>query len=292
MLELPVALVGWPGNALGKILWAAGSFFLPCLMLAGLYFVVRTISRRVFLIDLREDTRPIQELTSLATLEEFGESFLVLAGPAAVDLPLGAHAEVVSAVDWEPNQWGSSDKYERLVANGIKSVVIQNFDYKMEDADANRGKVEVLRELWARGIKTIVISRVNPVYFALNSQKPDDAGRRPDSPQSRLAPGSQAEYWENVFSSSLKVHLEPIDHIDAGPLLAAASLPQAQAAIQASASTCLPQPENSRDGSSSLGTSTVLAAARMNDSMETPALELGIALGETRPATRWWARFA
>src|SRR5262249_3112518 len=158
-LHSPVPLVGWPGDALGKVLWAAGSFLLPCVMLAALYFVVRTISRRVFLIDLKEDKRPIAVLNSLEAFEKLGENLLVLAGPAARKLPLAGSSEVISGADCRPDDWRSNGRYDGLAARYVKSIVIDNFDYKLDDPNANQDKVDFLRELWARGIKTIVISR-------------------------------------------------------------------------------------------------------------------------------------
>lgn len=292
-LESPVPLVGWPGDVPGKISWAAGSLLLPCLMLIGLYLVVRTISRRVFLIDLREDRRPVPVLNSLEAFEKLGENLLVLAGPAAKDLSLVGRSEVIRGVDWRPDDWRSAGRYDDPAAGDAKSIVIDNFDYKLDDAGANKDKVDFLRYLWARGIRTIVISRVNPVYFAIDANTPDEGGRGAGGSQittthRRVPP---AEYWEGVFSSSLKVHLEPVDGI-AADLPQQAPAPKAMAAAPGSAAAgpYVQQMGPRADGDSSDSSLSQETTTLTSDSIETAALTLENAPASGPAPARWLAR--
>jgi hypothetical protein len=243
-LHSQVPLLGRPGGAI----WVAGSFLLLALILAGLYLVVRIISRRVFLIDLKEGYGyPGQEPNRMLALQNLAENLLVLAGRAAATLvppewwqpeairvaqpspsiagngasrgaatiPLPAGWQVVGGAECSDEAWRSEYNYDRKIAEGINTIVIDNFDYKMEDPDANRGKVDFLRELWARRLRTIVISRVNPVYFPINSRTSDEAPRSSNGDASPNGSNhhsvSPDEFWDDVFSSSIKVHIEPVD---------------------------------------------------------------------------------
>ena len=245
LLESPVPLLGRPG----RIRWVAGSFLLAAIMLAGLYLVVRTISRRVFLIDLKEGYGcPEQTLDRILVFQDLGQNLLVLAGPAAGTLvppewwagasqgeqasPPGAAGgsvpgtariprpvgwEVVGGAECSDEAWASQYNYDRKIAAGIGTIVIDNFDYKMDDPDANQGKVDFLRELWARRIRTIVISRVNPVYFAINGRKAAESSRLTNGDVSHNGSNNHSaspdEYWDNVFSTSIRVHIERVDGI-------------------------------------------------------------------------------
>jgi hypothetical protein len=243
-LQSPVPLLG----SSGRPQWVAGSFLLLALMLAGLYFVVRIISRRVFLIDLKEGYGcPDQKPDCMLAFQSLAENLLVLAGPAAANLvppewwlpeaiktaepatsvagdgagsrvsriPRPAGWAVVGGAECSDEAWRSQYDYDRKIAAGVTTIVIDNFDYLMEDPVANQGKVDFLRELWARRLRTIVISRINPVYFAINGRKSDEAGRSAAADASRNGSNhhsiSPDEYWDDVFSSSIKVHIEPVD---------------------------------------------------------------------------------
>jgi hypothetical protein len=246
-LESPVPLLGRPGAAL----WFAGAFLLPALVLAGLYFVARIISRRVFLIDLKEGYGcPEQDLNRMQAFQDLSENLLVLAGPAAgglvppewwlpetiqvqasssaagdgagpgaAGIPRPAGWQVVGGAECSDEAWRSEYNYDRKIAAGVTTIVIDNFDYLMEDPDANQGKVDFLRELWARRLRTIVISRVNPVYFAINGRKSNGAGQSAAADAARNGSShsvSPGEFWDDVFSSSIKVHIEPVDGLPEG----------------------------------------------------------------------------
>src|SRR5262249_326456 len=121
-------------------------------------------------------------------------------------IPRPAGWEVVGGAECSDEIWASQYNYDRKIAAGITPIVIDNFDYNMEDPGANQGKIDFLRELWARRLRTIVISRVNPVYFAVNGRKAPEPGGSGAGNASHNGSNNHSvppdEYWDNVFSSS------------------------------------------------------------------------------------------
>ncbi|HKV42255.1 MAG TPA: cache domain-containing protein, partial [Blastocatellia bacterium] len=207
-LNSKVPVLGAPDDAVGKVLWFGGVALFPVVMVLGLYFVARTISRSVFLIDLSESH--CAESASAEDFKKVDRNLLVLAGSAARRARLGNldGVKVISIAGYgDQSKWAESFEYDALVASKIKLLAIDNFEYKMDDPVHNENKLVFLRQLWARGIKTVVLSEVNPAYFQLNGATLVENG---DPANTGHRSGISRAEWAEAFSSFLKVHIDPV----------------------------------------------------------------------------------
>jgi len=179
-------------------LWWIG----PIALLTILFFSVRFIAQRVFLLNLDE---PLPLYSEDLGFEIISQNLLVVGSPFTRKSELFKRKEFY-LIDLrevaKEEGWSATFKYEEVLAEKDKVIAIDHLEYKMSDSRCNLEKLWLLAELLMHDRTIVAASTVDPTNFCFQ------AGAKKGSTGKTGTENNQMDRWANVLKSFLKVYIE------------------------------------------------------------------------------------
>lgn len=179
-------------------LWWIG----PMILLAILFFVVRSMVQRVFLLNLDE---PLSSYNGDLSFKSISQNLFVLRSPFAGGSELLKRTEF-TLIDLrevaKEEGWSETFTYEEVLTGKDTVIVIDHLEYRMNDYQCNLEKLQLLEELLVYGRTMIVSSMVDPANFCFK------AGARDDRTGKTRAEDNQMDRWTAVLKSFVKISIE------------------------------------------------------------------------------------
>lgn len=174
----------------------------PITLLTILFFVVRSVVQRVFLLNLDET---LHLYNGGSGFEGISQNLLVLRSPFARknDLLKRKEFHLIDLREVAKEEgWSDTFKHEEVLAEKDKVIVIDHLEYKMNDHRSNLEKLRLLEGLLMYGRTVIIASTVDPENFCFQ------AGDREDRTGKTGAENNQIDRWVTVFKSFVKIYIE------------------------------------------------------------------------------------
>ncbi len=189
-----IPLLEIPGNPLW---WIA-----PIALLSGLFFTVRSVAYRVFLLS-REEPMPLYTIDS--GFEGISQNLLVLSSPFIMKGEL-LKREKFNLIDLQEvakeKGWSETFKYEEVLAEKDTAIAVDHLEYRMNDHQCNLEKLRLLEGLLLYGRAVVVSSAVEPSNFCFR------AGGGKDFTGEGGAENNPMDRWSAVIKSFVKVYIE------------------------------------------------------------------------------------